>query len=153
MTESFFPVHKSCYQKSYCIQEISPSFVGLKNTAKIFCSPCIIALMSTHMRAPLSVYTHRYCCHKPVGVQGKFEFMDFILNNTDFHIHILVCMQMIWGFPPPSQRQNLITNICPRMERVLLAPVFPSFGKFRWQKSIRNVALHTDIMLAGTTSP
>lgn len=30
------------------------------------------------------------------------------------------------------------------MEGVLVPPVFLSFEKFRWQKSIRNVALHTD---------
>lgn len=33
--------------------------------------------------------------------------------------------------------------MCPRMEGVLLAPVFLSFEKFRWKKSIRNVASHT----------
>lgn len=35
------------------------------------------------------------------------------------------------------------------MEGVLLVPVFLSFEKLRWQKSIRNVAPHTDIILQG----
>lgn len=32
-----------------------------------------------------------YCCYKPLGVQGKFEFIDLIIRNTDFPIHMLVC--------------------------------------------------------------
>lgn len=44
-----------------------------------------------------------YCCHKP-EVQGKFEFMDFILRNTGFPIHIHKYVDYFGFFPLPRDK-------------------------------------------------
>lgn len=80
-------------------------------------------------------------CYKPLGKNLIHRF------NTQKHRssypHTCTYIDHVGYFSLPRDKILQQIAICPRMEGVLLAPVFLSFEKFRWQKSIRNVALHT----------
>lgn len=120
--------------KSFVFRKMFPYFVGLSNTANVFCGPCVITLRNNSQESPLSVYTHMHCCYKPLGVQGKFEFIDLKLKPQIF-LFIYLYLYRLFGFFFPSQRKKFITNsYLPKNGRSSTTSGFPFIWKVQMAK-------------------